>query len=107
MMVNALIHISGIKSQITLKTKVILRKNTTWKCGKIQRLIINYLRELQHGGCTQASVKDLLKHLKLNKTQKEQLFEAMERLEKRGIIIVFKPFSTPNKTDARDNKGGI
>ena len=88
--------ISGIESQRMLETTAELRRNTTWKCGKIERRLVNYLqRQLKQSGCTKSSVKEMLQHFKTKEMQHYQFFEAMERLEKRGIIkLVFNPFSS-------------
>ncbi|MCW4016051.1 MAG: hypothetical protein NWF06_06760 [Candidatus Bathyarchaeota archaeon] len=102
---------SKSRSKRMLNAFVVLARNTTWKCGRIERLVINYLQlQLKQYGCTQASVKEILRHLKLKKSQKRQLFEAMERLEKRGIIqIVSMPFVAPEQQEvyAISRQGGV
>lgn len=85
--------ISKIKSQLFEPTVILLRR-TTWKCGKVERLVINYLQKrLRQFGHTRSPVKDMLEHFESQDMQHCQLLEAMERLEKRNIIrIVFNPF---------------
>jgi hypothetical protein len=96
--VKALIPTSGVESQSAFDAFVILLRNTTWKCGKVERLIVNYLRrQLQRYGCTQSSIKDIVEHFESKGKKEQQFFEAAERLEIRGIIkIVFNPFALPN-----------
>jgi hypothetical protein len=88
---------------------VVLLRNTTWKCGNVERLIINYLRRrLQHYGSTQSSIKDMLQYSKSKGKQENQVFEAMERLEKRGIIkVISNPFAPTNSFNEVRKQGGI
>ncbi|MGD9131636.1 MAG: hypothetical protein PVH73_08720 [Candidatus Bathyarchaeota archaeon] len=96
-------------SQRRLKAFVVLLRDTTWKCGVVERLVVNYLRrQFQHCGCTQTSVKDMLEHFRLNGKEQHRFFEAMERLEKRRIIkIVFKPFSSSDEFNVVSGQGGL
>jgi hypothetical protein len=89
-----LIHISKIKSKF-LEPTIILIRRTTWKCGKVERRIINYLKkQLQQHGQNQSSVKDMIEYFKSQGIQRSKLLEAIKRLEKRNIIkIIFLPFS--------------
>ena len=101
---------SRIDSQSVFDAFVVLLRNTTWKCGKVERLIVNYLRrQLKRGGNTQSSIKDIVEHFKSKGKKEQQFFEAAERLEIRGIIkIVFNPFSSPaDSCNASCNQGGI
>jgi hypothetical protein len=104
-----LISISESRSKKWLKAFVVLLRDTTWKCGVVERLVVNYLRrQVQHYGCTQSSVKDMLEHFRLNEKQHHRFLEAMERLEKRGIIkIVFKPFSSSDEFNVVSRQGGL
>jgi len=106
--VKALVQISGIGSQRRLKAFVVLLRNTTWKCGTVERLVIDYLRrQVQQCGCTQSSIKDMLEHFTLKGKQKYRFLQAIERLERRGIIkIVFNPFSSPDEFYALSREGG-
>jgi hypothetical protein len=50
----------------------------------------------------------MLEHFRLNGKQHHRFLEAMERLEKRGIIkIVFKPFSSSDEFDVVSRQGGL
>jgi ribosomal 50S subunit-associated protein YjgA (DUF615 family) len=71
------------------KAIAILLRNTTWKCGRVERLVVAYLlRQVQRCGRTQTSIKDMLEHFRLKGKQQNELFEALERLERRRIIRI-------------------
>jgi len=77
------------EAQRLLKAIAVLLRNTTWKCGRVERLVVNYLRaQLQKGGYTQTPVKDMLQHFSLNGKQKNEFLDALKRLEKRHIIKI-------------------
>ena len=44
-----------------LNSVVILLRNTTWKCGRIEEAIVKHLRQFRIGG--RASLRDILKRL--------------------------------------------
>ena len=104
-----MICVTGSASQSQLETFVVLLRDTTWKCGAVERLVVNYLRQqFPHCGCNPTSVKAMLEHFRSNGEENHRFFEAMERLEKRGIIkIVFKPFSSSNEFNAVSGQGGL
>jgi len=66
-----------------------LLRNTTWKCGRMQRLVVNYLRnQLQMFGRVKIPVREMLQYFKIDVKQKHEFFSAIKRLEKRRIITV-------------------
>ena len=66
-----------------------LLRNTTWKCGKIERRVVKYLqRRNQRCGSAQTPVKDMMQHFELDGKQKSEFLEAIRRLEKRNIIKI-------------------
>ena len=103
-----LIRSSGMGTQNVFETGVVLLRNTTWKCGKVERLVINYLRRrLHHRGSTQSSMKEMLEHFNSNGNQDCQVLDAMDRLENRGIIkIVTTPIVESSDSDAQKISGG-
>jgi hypothetical protein len=105
--VKALSSSSRIESSL-VDAFVVLLRNTTWKCGRVERLIVNYLRrQFQRCGIIQSSVKDIVEHFKSKGEQEQQFFEAAERLEIRGIIkIVLNPFFVPDDVSTANNQGG-
>lgn len=79
----------GLEAQKMLVSIATLLRNTTWKCGKIERRVVNYLqRKRQRCGFAQTPVKDIMKHFKVSGKQKSEFLEAMRRLEKRNIIKI-------------------
>jgi len=72
-----------------LKAVVVLLRNTTWKCGKIERLVIKYLQNhLIKYGNPRSSIKEMTQHFNLNGKQKSEFFDALRRLERRHIIEI-------------------
>ncbi|TRO54245.1 hypothetical protein E2P63_01525 [Candidatus Bathyarchaeota archaeon] len=66
-----------------------LLRNTTWKCGKIERRVVNYLQHRhQRCGSAQTPVKDMMNDFELSGKQKSEFLEAIRRLEKRNIIKI-------------------
>ncbi|TSA55413.1 hypothetical protein D4R42_05620 [bacterium] len=106
---EVLVQISGIRSQRRLKAFVVLLRNTTWKCGTVERLVVNYLqRRHQRCGSAQTPVNDMMQHFELSGKQKSEFLEAMKRLERRGIIkIVFNPFSSSDELTVLSRQGGL
>ena len=100
---KAVVQIAENGSQRTLEEFVVLLRNTTWRCGTVERRVIEYLRrQLQQCGCTKSSIKDILEHFMLKVKQKYRFLQAIERLEKRGIIkVVFNPFSSLDELDVK------
>jgi hypothetical protein len=77
------------EAQRLIRAIAVLLRNTTWKCGRVERLVVNYLRaQLQKRGRTQTPVNDMLQHLGLSGKQKNEFLDALKRLEKRRIIKI-------------------
>lgn len=67
----------------------VLFRNTTWKCGKMQRLALNYLRkQLRTCGRVRIPIGEMLRHFKLTGKRKSEFLDAIQRLEKRRIIRI-------------------
>ena len=92
-----------------LKDIAILLRNTTWKCGKVERLIVDYLQQqLQICGRAQTSIKEMMEYFKLKGKQKNEIFEAIRRLERRHIIkIVSSRFRSPSEPNVLSSQGGL
>ena len=77
------------EAQHMLQALAVLLRNTTWKCGRVERLVVNYLRDQIHRfGRARTPVEDMLQHFKLKGKQKSEFFDAIKRLEKRRIIKI-------------------
>jgi len=72
-----------------IRAIAVLLRNTTWKCGRVERLVVNYLRDqIRKFGRAQTPVTEMLHHFKLKGKQKSEFFDAIKRLEKRRIIKI-------------------
>lgn len=75
--------------QKMISAVVILLRNTTWKCGKIERLIIEYLQSrLRRYGTAHSSINEMVQHFSFNGKQKSEFLDALKRLEKRRIVEI-------------------
>lgn len=80
---------SKVEAQRMISALAILLKNTTWKCGRVERLVVGYLGDqVRRFGRPRTPVKDMLQHFSLKGKQKSEFFDAIKRLEKRRIIRV-------------------
>ena len=76
-------------NEIILKTIIILIRNTTWRCGKLERSIVGHLRNSrQNFGKSGLSVREIIHHLNLKEGKKDKCFDAIKRLEKRNIVRI-------------------
>ena len=77
------------EAQRMIKSIAILLRNTTWKCGRVEKLIVNHLRtQIRRCERPRISVKEMLQHLKLSGKQKSEFLDAIKRLERRQIIKI-------------------
>ena len=68
---------------------VVLIRNTTWRCGKLERLIVKHLRNETMGlGKFGTPLTDMLQSLKLTGKKKNDFLDAIKRLERRNIIKI-------------------
>lgn len=80
---------SNTEAQNMIQALAVLLKNTTWKCGRVERLVVNYLREqILRFGRARTPVKEMLQHFKFKGKQKNEFLDAIRRLEKRRIIKI-------------------
>lgn len=72
-----------------IKAITVLLRNTTWKCGRVERLVVDYLRrQFRTAGRVRIPVREMLHHFSLTGKRKSEFLDAIERLEKRRIIKV-------------------
>lgn len=77
------------EAQRMIRAIAVLLRSTTWKCGRVERLVVNYLREkIRRCGSAQTPIKEMLQHFKLRGKQKSEFLDAIKRLEKRRIIKI-------------------
>ncbi|MEM3815522.1 MAG: hypothetical protein QW341_01595, partial [Candidatus Bathyarchaeia archaeon] len=66
------------ETQKMLKAVVVLLRNTTWKCGKVERLIVEYLQNhLIKYGTPRSSIKEITQYFSTNGKSKSELFDAL------------------------------
>ena len=77
------------EAQHMIRAIAVLLRNTTWKCGRVERLVVSYLRDqMRKFGRAKTPVKEMLQHFRLKGKQKSEFFDAIKRLEKRRIIKI-------------------
>jgi len=80
---------NGKPSRKLVASAAVLLKNTTWKCGRVERLIVDYLRKrAQRFGKFQTPVRDMLNYFRVKGKKRNAFLDAIRRLEKRRIIKI-------------------
>ena len=70
-----------------MKTIVVLIRNTTWRCGKLEKSIVRHLHKRHENlGKTSVSVGDIMQNLNYTGEKKSEFIDALKRLEKRNIV---------------------
>jgi hypothetical protein len=73
--------------QTFVKSVVVLMRNTTWRCGKLERSIIKHLHKRHENfGNSEISIKEMMTHLNLTSEKRNEFLDALRRLEKRNIV---------------------
>ncbi len=76
--------------QTLVRTIVVLIRNTTWRCGKLEKSIVNHLYKRHTNlGKLDVSVGDIIQNLNLKGQRKDECLDAIKRLEKRNIVKLF------------------
>ncbi len=77
------------KTQRLIKAIAVLLRNSTWKCGRIERLVVDYLRrQFRTAGRARVPVREMLQHFSLTGKRKSEFLDAIKRLSKRNIIRI-------------------
>ena len=78
----------GRKTEKTLvKTIVVLIRNTTWRCGKLEKSIVKHLHKKRENlGRKGVYVNDIMHNLNFAGEKKNEFLDALKRLEKRNIV---------------------
>ncbi len=77
------------ETQEMFRSIAVLLRNSTWKCGRIERLVVAYLQNrFSKSGSSWSHIKDMIQHFKLQGKQKSEFFDALKRLERRHIIRI-------------------
>ncbi|MEM3735789.1 MAG: hypothetical protein QXH40_04270 [Candidatus Bathyarchaeia archaeon] len=70
---------------------VVLIRNTTWRCGKLERLIVKHLHKEKAGlGKPGTPLTDMLQSFKLSGKKRSEFLDAIKRLERRNIVKILR-----------------
>lgn len=70
---------------------IVLIRNTTWRCGRLERLVVEHLHRRNAGFVRpEIQVKDMLQNFKLTGKKKNEFLDAIRRLERRNIVKILK-----------------
>ena len=73
--------------QTLVRTIVTLIRNTTWRCGKLEKSIVKHLyKRHENFGRDGVSVNDIMLNLNITGEKKDECLDALHRLEKRNIV---------------------
>jgi hypothetical protein len=76
-----------IAEQTLVKQLAILIRNTTWRCGKLEKSIVKHLhKKHENFGKQGVSVNDMMQNLNFTGEKKNEFLDALRRLEKRNIV---------------------
>ena len=72
-----------------MRAIVILIRNTTWRCGKLERSIVSilYRRNADFGG-PGMPVGEMLRSFKIAGNKRNEFLDAIKRLERRNIVEI-------------------
>ena len=75
--------------QTLVKNIVVLIRNTTWRCGKLEKSIVKHLhKKNENFGNRGVSVTDMMQNLNFTGEKRNEFLDALRRLEKRHIIRI-------------------
>jgi hypothetical protein len=80
---------SKADTQRLVRAIVILIRNTTWRCGKLERSIVKHLYHRSASlGNSRVPVGDMIENFKLSGKKKSEFLDALKRLERRNIVRI-------------------
>ncbi|MCJ7793780.1 hypothetical protein MUP42_02480 [Candidatus Bathyarchaeota archaeon] len=75
--------------QTLVRTIVILIRNTTWRCGKLEKSIVRHLYKRHvNFGKPGVTIRDIMLNLNITGEKKDECLDALRRLEKRNIVKI-------------------
>lgn len=70
-----------------MRTIVVLIRNTTWRCGKLEKSIVRHLHKRHENfGNKDMSVGAIMQNLNFAGEKRSEFLDALKRLEKRNIV---------------------
>jgi hypothetical protein len=77
------------RDQTLVQMIVVLIRNTTWRCGKVEKSIVRHLyKRHRNFGKPGVSVRDIMQNLNVTGAKKDECIDAIKRLEKRNIVKI-------------------
>ena len=77
------------ETQRLVRAIVILIRNTTWRCGKLERLIVkNLWRRSASFGRPGMPIREMIQNFRLTGKKKSEFLDALKRLERRNIVRI-------------------
>jgi len=75
--------------QTLVRTIVTLIRNSTWRCGRLEKSIVKHLyKRHENFGKAEVSVKEIMLSLNITGEKKDECLDALRRLEKRNIVKI-------------------
>ncbi len=75
------------REQTLVEQLVVLIRNTTWRCGKLEKSIVKHLHKKHvNFGRKGVPVSDMMENLDLTGEKRSEFLDALRRLEKRNIV---------------------
>ena len=82
-------HGRRANEQTLVSTIVVLIRNTTWRCGKLEKSIVKHLyKRHENFGKPEITVKEIMTNLNITGEKKDECLDALRRLEKRNIVKI-------------------
>jgi hypothetical protein len=79
------------ETQTLIRAIIVLIRNTTWRCGSLERLIVKHLhKRITSLGKAEMPVTEMLKNFKVSGKKKNEFLDAIKRLERRNIVRILK-----------------
>jgi len=71
---------------------IVLLRNTTWRCGKLERLIVEHLlrRKTVGFGTSEVSLNEVLESFNVTGKRRNEFLDALKRLERRNIVKILR-----------------
>jgi hypothetical protein len=79
----------GSDTQKLVRAIVVLIRNTTWRCGKLERVIVRslYRRNMSPAG-SGMPITEMIQSFRLTGKKRNEFLDAIRRLERRNIVRI-------------------
>jgi len=83
------LHVRKARDARLVRAMVILVRNTTWRCGKLEKMVVRSLYRMHADlGKPGMPLKEVIRTFKVTGKQKNELLDAIKRLERRNIVKI-------------------